>query len=321
MQHAPAGLDWGSYVRWLVEGAGSLTAVAEALADARQHRESIETIERALRRLRAREQGDGGQWGQRCLRQFGLPTAAIDRVRWMGQYHSRFTDLPASLGAELVRPWDRPLVLESRARAWVLLAKTSLALRVSDKEAAWGFYEGAASSADRAGAAAVAEAALVGAFLVYDHDKAAVLIDRAAEALPDVTGDDHACLAARIADQRAYPLNRPKRGQPAGHAAALALYAALPDEGPAFAVSRKGNGMAWTLRALGRRAEAVAWAHRSVEAAGDAGSLRLRAMALNSLAACTDDPEVATRARGRAQSIARHLEDEALAARFRRPLS
>ncbi|MCA9558875.1 MAG: hypothetical protein KC583_09965, partial [Myxococcales bacterium] len=78
------------------------------------------------------------------------------------------------------------------------------------------------------------------------------------------------------------------------------------------------NGLGWTLLKLGDRAAAERHARDGVEAAGDSGSLRLRAMALNLLARTVSGDE-ATRARARALAIAQHLEDEALAVRFEWP--
>jgi hypothetical protein len=66
---------------------------------------------------------------------------------------------------------------------------------------------------------------------------------------------------------------------------------------------------------LGEREQARTHAITSVRAAGDAGSLRMRAMALNLLAACSEGDAV-REAKQRALAIARQLEDEALLVRF-----
>src|SRR3954470_9887378 len=92
--HAPPGFSWADYVAWLARGQGSLAAVAERLAALRGYADDAASVERALRRLRSREQKDGGAWGARALAAFGLPEAALARARWMGGYHARFTDLP-----------------------------------------------------------------------------------------------------------------------------------------------------------------------------------------------------------------------------------
>ena len=117
--HLPAGFAWADLLARQVAARGSLSAVAEKLAEQRAFREDVATIERGLRRLRARGHQDGGVWGQRLLRAFGLPSDVENRVRWMGQYHTRFTDLPTSVCRELLQLWDRPPVSESPARAWI----------------------------------------------------------------------------------------------------------------------------------------------------------------------------------------------------------
>ena len=318
--HAEQALDWGGYVAALVTQQGSLAAVAEALAAGRGHRESVESIARALRRLRAKAHGDGGVWGQRCLQRFGLPDGVADRVRWMGQYHSRFTDLPATVCAELLRPWDRPPVSASPVWVWVALGWTGLALRRRDRDAASVHLAAADGLGDRVADAAKVERDLVGAYLWSRAEpaRAKARLDRAAEVVAGgrMSADDRACLRSRLVDQRAYTLNKPASGPPQ-HEAALSLYAALPDDAPPFARCRKANGMAWSLKKVGRIEEARAWAERSVQDAGDAGSLRLRAMALNVLARL-QEPTQAANTRARAGRIAQHLEDMELVHRFQR---
>src|SRR5689334_3427728 len=100
------GFSWGEHVAWLVERHGSLSAVAERVAALRGYTDDVASIERALRRLRARGQLGGGAWGERVLAAFGLPDAVDARARWMGAYHSRFTDLPLPVCQDLVRLWD-----------------------------------------------------------------------------------------------------------------------------------------------------------------------------------------------------------------------
>lgn len=319
--HARSGraLDWDSDLHGLVAEHGSLASVAEALARTRWHRESVESIARALRRLRTRTTGDGGVWGQRCLTRFGLPEHVCDRVRWMGQYHSRFTDLPATICAELLRPWDQPPVSASPVRVWLALGWTSLAIRRRDDRSARAHLDTAHALGARVESAAAVERALVSAYLSsrVDPEATATQLRIAARDIEvgDLHDDDRACLRARWVDQRAYPLNRPGAGIPR-HTEALALYSDLPDDAPPFARCRKANGMAWTLQQLGRRDEARQWAERSVQDAGDAGSLRLRAMALAVLARL-QAPDAAASTRTRARQIARHLEDDVLTHRFR----
>src|SRR6185369_4242158 len=82
--------------------------------------------------LRTRGQLDGGSWGQRLLRVFGVPRAAAARLRWMGVYHSPFHDLPRSVCLDQLRVWDRPPLSTSRARLWLELGFAHGALRARD---------------------------------------------------------------------------------------------------------------------------------------------------------------------------------------------
>ncbi|MCB9530095.1 MAG: hypothetical protein H6701_17195 [Myxococcales bacterium] len=399
-----SGFSWGDLVDGLVAERGSLAAVALHLAEQRAFAEDVESVERGLRRLRARGTGDGGVWGERAVRVFGLPAAVVDRVRWMGQYHTRFSDLPATLAGELIAPWDRPPVSLGPARVWLLLGRVNLALRrhgdvgallaaagllaaraeraaqvelclvsayatsrrdpaatdaaltragrllgvdgidgmasLADGSAALGVGGGANETAAEIGAVrdgtydpedARGAAAAIGAIRdgtrTHQNDTAAAADSTIGDgmgaqiaAIDGMAGQmstfDHACLFARWVDQVAYRYNRPRHGAP-DHAAALGLYARIPADGPLFARCRRENGLGWTRLGMGDRAAAAAHALASVEAAGDAGSLRLRAMALNLLAAASEG-EAAARAKARAVAIAAHLEDEALALRFDR---
>lgn len=302
------GFAWSDYVDWLVADRGTLTAVAEELVARQGFAADVESAERGLRRLRKRNAG--GVWGERCLRAFGLPTPVADRIRWMGHYHSRFTDLPVSLGEELLRPWLRPPTSESPARVWLLLAQANLAIRRRGDPSP---HLDQAALVPNPPDAAACELALVRAYHLERRDPAAATaaLDAAEAALP-ADGPDRACLVARLIDQRAYRLNKPRTGAP-DHAAAAALYASIPADGPLFAQVRRGNGLGWSLLRMGRPDAAEEHARAALRAAGDLGSLRLRAMSLNLLAAVRDDPAI----RARASAIAARLEDEALAVRFR----
>ncbi|MEN0064289.1 MAG: hypothetical protein AAGA48_19220 [Myxococcota bacterium] len=303
--------DWGSYVRWLVGTHGTLSAVAIRLAQLRGFAEDAQSIERALRRLRSRGQRDGGSWGQRCVRVFGVPKSITERVRWMGHYHSRFTDLPRSVCLELLRPWLFPPVAESPARAWVQLGLASVALRgrfVVEADEHLRQAEPVARDAARA------EALLVRAFIEHRRrpQRVPLILEEAESEIADLpAGDDRACLWARLIDQRGYEFNVRQRDP----AQALALYESLPTVGPPFALVRRHNGIGWSSLQLGDRDAAVAHARRSVEQSGDAGSLRLRVMALNLLARALDNDE-GQMARARALAIASRLEDEALRVRL-----
>ena len=291
---------------------GSLAAVAEALAASRGHREDIASVERGLRRLRGRGQADGGVWGRRLLQRFGLPTELEDRLRWMGVYHSRFTDLPRRLGAELLRPMDQPLTRESSARAWLDLAWAGLALRSRDEVEAAERLRAAGRSAS---GGALVEHRLATAFLRSRKSPEALpaLVDEAEAALESLSGpvEDLSCWRARLVDQRAWLFN--KRGEAE---AARALYLSLPAEGvPPFARCRRASGLAWCAFKLGDLEQALRLAHESADAAGDAGSLRMRAMALQALGRFMGDEGAGVRAR--AAAIAAQLEDEELLWRMR----
>lgn len=326
---AEAGYGWGDLIDDLVARRGTLAAVALHLAEHRAFAEDVESVERGLRRLRRKGSADGGVWGERVMRCFGLPAAVADRIRWMGQYHTRFTDLPASVAEELIHPWDRPPVSAGPARIWLLLARINLVFR--RREDPTPLLSQAALLDARAETAARVELALVQAYAWSRTDRPAShrALDRAEALLgdpsfddisaDDITAHDRACLFARLIDHRAYDFNRPRAGAP-DRAAALALYERIPCDGPLFARCRRENGLGWTKLKLGDRAAAEAHARASVEAAGDAGSLRMRAMALDLLAAATEG-EASAAAKARARAIAARLEDEALALRFdrRRP--
>ena len=305
--------DWHAYVAWPVASHGTLAAVASRLSEARGHQEDVLSIERGLRRLRGRATRDGGSWGQRCLRTFGLPTGIESRVRWMGHYHSRFTDLPRSICIDLLRPWERPPISESPARAWVQLGLASVALRgryVVEAE------EHVARAEQVAEGPAKAEVLLVRAFIDSRRrpDRVPAWLDEAEALIRELPRDeDRACLWARLVDQRGYQLNVREKNP----LEAEALYASLPRMGPPFVLVRRHNGLGWCALIQGQREAAVAHARRSVEHAGDVGSLRLRVMALNLLSKALGGDE-GEQIRLRAVAIASRLEDEALRVRLLR---
>lgn len=320
----PVGLTWADYVAGLVASHGSLTAVAEKLSAQRGYVDDVGSVERGLRRLRGRGQRDGGVWGRRVLRCFGLPRDIAARVRWMGQYHTRFTDLPRSLCRELLQVWDKPPVSDSPARIWIQLGLASVALRGCEPEQAREHVRQAQLAAASAEPAARIELALVGAYMASRRERDQVQKHlHTAETLlaefaddPALGADDRACLWARYIDHRGYELNRPPPGQAPDHQSALALYTGLPDrDAPPFALCRRENGVGWSKLNLGDRAGAIEHARISVQHAGDGGSLRLRAMALNLLARVLPGTN-GEAARARALAIARRLEDEELRVRI-----
>jgi hypothetical protein len=311
-----AGMSWGELIAALVEANGTLTAIAWKLVEYADG-DDVASVERALRRLRTRGQRDGGVWGQRLIRVFGVPQAIEDRLRWMGLYHSPFNDLPVVLCQDQLRLWDRPPIANSRARVWLHLGHASCALRTRRHDDATTHVRRAREALAALPAhydAARIECALIEGFVASrpgDVPAIADALERASAILAAATlsADDRACFEARLVDHRAYHLNR------AGdHAAALALFEALPaaDCHP-FASYRRDAGLAYGFHRLGRTAEALALAHRACDHAGDGGYTRLRAMGLLLVAAIEGPAGSASRARARA--IAVRLGDDELLAR------
>jgi len=314
------GFSWADHIAWLVDKHGSLAAVAERLSALRGYKEDVATIERALRRLRSRGQLDGGTWGARLLASFGLPGAVDARARWMGAYHSRFTDLPLPVCRDLVRLWDRPPISDAPAsRIWLALAHTTCALRGNEREAAKTHLQRARASFAKAPPEARAEVLLIEAYMASRDDLTQVphLLSQVEQLLTEsMPKQDKSCLYARWIDQQAYEKNRTAPGKTPDHAGAEALYRSIEEkDAPAFALCRRANGLAYALWKQGLSEQAAASARRAAEHAGDGGHLRLRAMALNMLARIVTGQEAET-ARARATAIAASLDDEALQMRF-----
>lgn len=310
-----AGFTWDDLLTALAEQHGTLAAVAWRLVE-HAPGDDVASIQRALRRLRTRGHQDGGVWGQRLLRVFGVPASVESRVRWMGLYHSPFGDLPLPLCVDQLRLWDNPPVSTSRARVWLHLGHASCALRRRD-------LADAATHLARADAAlagltdrddARVEISLARAFLASQRGEPVDLESAARElAAAELAAPDAACFHARLVDQQAWQINR------AGdHAAALALYAALPDvDVHPFASYRRDAGRAFGMLRLGRRDDALRLAHQAIDHAGDGGYTRLRAMGLM-LAARIQGPQDGAATLARARAIARRLEDAELLARVDR---
>jgi hypothetical protein len=316
------GYSWEDLVAALVAEHGTLTAVAWKLID-RADVDDVASIERALRRLRARGQRDGGVWGQRLLRRFGVPRAITERVRWMGLYHSPFNDLPLSLCLDQLRLWDRPPVAGTRARVWIELGYASCALRQRRHDAAAQHCQnvaGALAGAEADWDAARLELALIRAFVASraaDDVAVARLLDEAARLLDAATlgPGDAACFRARLVDQRAFQLNRVHEAN--SDARALGLYRALPaEEAHPFASYRRDAGLAWGLFRAGDVDAALRLAERATAHAGDGGYTRLRAMGLLMQAkirgGAGDDGAARAALLERARGIALRLEDAEL---------
>lgn len=300
------------FIDELVEQHGSLVAVSERLAAGHGWKDDVASITRALRRLRSRGSLPGGKWGDRLLRTFGLPASVDARLRFMGSYHSRFVDLPVSLCTDLVQLWDRPPTSESRVgRLWLSLARSQLALRTGDTAEATIHIENARPLASDDPAAFV-EVAL-GISLIESKPRPGVVAEALAEVpakLFQVQEQEHAdCLRARYVGQVSHALNH------AGEIdRAEALHAALPDtpETHPFARSRRANGIAYGRFRHGDLDGAVHHARLAARYAGDAGHVRLRAMALLMIARVARDAAESAEARERARAIARALEDTIL---------
>jgi len=309
------GLSWSDLLADLVETHGTLAAVAWKLVE-HASGDDVASIERALRRLRGRGQHDGGVWGQRVLRVFGVPQTIEARLRWMGLYQSPFTDLPLALCLDQLRVWDRPPVSSSRARVWIQLGYASCALRQQRFDEAAGHTaqaNAALAGLDTSYDVARVEVLLIDAYIASRRgDDAAVdaLLQRVEPLLVNVESLDAACCRARLVDQRAYQLNR--RGD---HAAARALYAALPDaDTHPFASYRRDAGRAFGELAAGNRSEALRLAEQACRHAGDGGYARLRAMGLLlvvRIVGVSDGAAILARAR----SIADRLDDAELRGR------
>jgi hypothetical protein len=303
----------------LVEAEGTLTAVAQKLLSRGAGTDDVNSVERALRRLRDRGQRDGGVWGQRLLRAFGMPRTALARVRWMGLYHSPFTDLPVGLCLDLLRVWDRPPVSASKARVYLQLGFASCALRQRQFEEARSHLEAVHGALVGAEGAALVEHALGLAFLESrEHpERVPALLDDAARHLASATLDeaDRACFEARLVDQRAFRENHERTRE--GYERALARYESLsPKDAHPFASYRREAGLAFGHHALGNSAGAIEHARAAVRHAGDGGFVRLRVMGLILEARILGSEAGAVLAR--AHDIAVRLGDEELLARVTR---
>jgi hypothetical protein len=315
-----AGLTWAVLLDGLVASVGSLSAVAERLAETRGFTEDVGSIERALRRLRGRGTKPGGKWGAQLVRQFGLPGSIERRLQWMGTYHSRFADLPVVVCEELVIAWDHDPIRESAAaRVWLALARASLSLRRSDLEGAAEPLSRARAEERLAPPEARIELRLTEAYRLSRKapEQVTALLGEVEPLLLQVSDEaERLSFFARWIDQRAYELNHKRGGRLPDVAAAEQLYLQIPAEGvPPFAASRRANGLAYCRWKQGDREQAVQLAQLSARQAGDGGHVRLRAMALSMLARI--DPQQAD-ASSRAQAIAARLEDETLRLRFDR---
>ena len=325
--HTPAGATWAELVNTWREERGGWTALAEDLA--RRAGAGVElptdlgSIERGLRRLSRRGQNDGGQYGRWALRFFGVPRPIASWLRWMGQYHHRFSDLPLSLRRQQLELWDRPPISESTEGAWVDLGMASVGMRGGDRAMVDARVASAGRRAPRAGMAAVLEHTLLVARIASDDGDQEVVreaLDTARQGLDDgaeLSAADHACYLARLLDAEAYRALHPTEGE-ASVEEGEQLYRAIPEGTDLpFVDFRRDVGLAYCALRRGARREALELALSAADHAGDGGLVRLRVMALNLARRAADEPEASV-LHARAERLARQLEDEDLLARVQR---
>ncbi len=267
------------------------------------------SVERALRRLRTRGTRDGGAWGARALALFGLPDAIDRRVRWLGQYHSRFTDLPRPLCVDLLRAWARPPLTESRVgRAWLALAEASLALRDADHDAALAALDRGRGDLAIAPPEAQLEAILARAYVASRRDPT-----RSRRCSPTRPRGSPPSPTPRIA--RAWPRASPITAPTSSTAPAITRRpwpATRRCRSRACrSRARRASGVAYAASAAGR-SRAITAADQAAAHAGDGGHVRARAMALALAARITGDDA----RHQRALAISRQLADETLLARL-----
>jgi len=319
----PMAFTWADLVDALAEERGSLAELARSLTEVAPASAGLSldplTVERGLRRLRKRGNAEGDKYGRLLLRLFGVPGALETWARWMGQYHSRLSDLPTAMRRDQLRLWDRPPISESTVSIWVHIGLAGLANREREVEALERRLALARLLAKRAPSAARLELALFEAALAVDageREAAAGLLEAAAGLLDDAAldGDERACYFARIQDQRAYRVARGWREERWRLGEALELYAAIPEAGPAFVRFRRAHGVAWCRWRMGEVEAARAAVERAVAAAGDGGLRRPRCMALTLRGLISGEPGDLERA----LRIAEEVGDERLVERVRR---
>ncbi len=322
--HRPLGhpidaFTWKEYTLALVDELGGWKDLAEALQERAEEDVPFETasVVKSLTRLAERENMPGNKYGKLLIKVFGLPPSINEWGRLMGQYHSRFADLPVGLRRQQLLRWDRPPVSESPAAMWVHIGLASLAHRERDLDEAQRrlLLE---SEVPRPEPDSHIEFLLLSARVASDlgeHDQESAAVDQAEALLAEqgVSSHDRACYHARLVDQRAYRISRPWRDDPGLLAQALYLYSSIPQAGvPPFAAWRRELGRAWCLWRGGSPGEAITAARRSCEHAGDGGFIRLRIMALNLMANIVGPGQEATEYQERAAAMAKRLEDEDL---------
>jgi hypothetical protein len=317
----PVVLTWAEYLGRWVNDLGGWTQLAAALLDRAGASVEIsqdpQTVERGLRRLATRGHKPGGQYGRWMLRYFGFASPIEELVKWMGQYHTRFSDLPSGVRLEHLMLWNRPPVSESRLASWIHIGVAHVQLVRADLAACADALALAERTAPRAGAAAEIEVNLLRARVDTGAGNRASARARlgAVETQLDAAhlppGDDRA-YRAQLHDQRAQHLTRPPPGEAQDLAGAAALYEAIDDEPYLpFVAFRRSVGLAYCAWQRGDLGEAARLTELAIEHAGDGGLLRMRVTALNMLTRLLTG-DAAAAAHRRARRMATLLEDEDL---------
>jgi len=323
LEGAARGWTWADVVDALIAERGSLAELARHLMDVAPASAKLSddpmTVERGLRRLRARRSREGNRYGRLVLRCLGAPSAMSQQLRALGQYHSRASDLSVDARHARLLRWDRPPVTESREAIWLHLAVATAANQRGDHEAVAQRVALVRTLVRHAEPMARAEAHLLLARLAMDAGDARRAIehlDAADVVVVDgkMPPDERACYHARAVDQRVFVDRRVDPAYPLG--AAIAAYDEIPDgvDAPPFAAFRRAHGRAWCLWKLDRRDDALASARRAAMHAGDGGYVRFRVMALVLHAHILDRGAEQTALAARARAMARGLGDVALEA-------
>lgn len=322
----PAGATWETLVRSYVNEYGGWAAFADEfvnrLSTLPDTPTDIQTVEKGLRRLSIRGSKDGGQYGRWLLKHFGIPTDITRWVAWLGQYHSRFADLPTSLNLEQLKLWDRPPLSDSPASAWIHVGLSSVFHRMGEIDGCEDRLRRARKVAPRAGAAVQMEILLFDARIRTDRgdrETSHQFFDEVEELLKDknVSESDRNCYFARLQGQRAYHLIHPVGDERPDYLAALDLFESIPDRtGIPFVDFRRTEGIAECAFYLGDRDRGVRLAKEAAEHAADGGFVRLRILALKLLSKMSEKDE-RDRLLEKAQRLASLLEDEDLYRRMR----
>ncbi len=322
--HLADAFTWCEYVDALKTELGGWSALAAALQDRVEDGvpEDPDNVVRGLKRLRGRGQKVGGTYGALLLRTFGLPPQIAEWGRLMGQYHSRFADLPVALRRQQLTRWDRPPVSESPFAIWVHLGLASVAHRDRDLSEAKRRLA-LAGDVRKPDPTARMEHALLAARLASDDGdlraEGRALDDAEAHlnqgGLPE---PDRACYHARLMDQRAYRASRGWREDPRRLTEALAHYESIDDghEAPPFVVFRRALGRAWCHWRMGDDPLAGELCAVAARYAGDGGLVRCRVMALNLHARIEGDTATGRELLARARRLTAMVDDADLRSRL-----